>query len=169
MSVDLIDRMIYMNSLGDVNPKIRIENWLNKSEKEYSSEFHIGNEKYFWSIICSKEFIDIIEEDETNWFYIRSENGNFKSIAKIRNGFENLIGKIDELYLTSLWLLKSDIETLKVNEKPILIWSPHLFQTKTDKLEYEFKQLITKLKNPKVKITEFVDYKTSKELKRRIR
>ena len=35
--------------------------------------------------------------------------------------------------------------------------------------EYDLKQLIMKLQNPKIKITEFVSYKESKELKKRIR
>ncbi len=158
-----------MESLGNTEPKKRVSEWLKESEKNHTSEFNIDNEKYYWRIVSSKDFIDIIDENETDWLYINSKNNEFKAIGKTRNGFENLIGEKNEIGVFTIWILKSDIETLKVYEKPILIWTPHNFKSKIENINFDLKKLILKLQNPKIKITEFVSFKISKELKKRIR
>lgn len=161
--------MIFMESQGNPEPKERISKWLMESEKNHRSEFIVNNKKFHWRIISSKNFVDIIDENETDWIYINSENNEFKAIGKIQNGFENLIGEKNQLGIFTIWILKSKIETLKVCEKPILVWTPHNFKSKIENIEYDLKKLIMKLENPKIKITEFVSYKESKELKKRIR
>lgn len=169
MSIDLIDRMIYMNSLGDNKPKERIYSWLKDSENLKANEFIVDNEKFYWRIVSSKGFIDIIDEDETDWFFINSEKRKFKAIAQIRKGVENLIGEKNEPFITTIWIFESDIESIHVGDNPILIYTPYFFESKIDRIDYDFKQLILKLKNPKVKLTEKVSYKISKERTRQIR
>ena len=158
-----------MESLGNLEPKERISEWLNESEKNQTSQFIVENEKYYWRIISSLDFVDIIDENVTDWLYINSVNNKFKAIGKIQSGFENLIGEKNLLGVFTIWILKSDFETLKVAEKPILIWTPHNFESKIENIDYDLQKLIIKLQNPKIKITEFVRYKISKELKKRIR
>ncbi len=158
-----------MESLGNSEPKERVSEWLKESEKNHTSEFIVNDEKFHWRIISSKDFVDIIDENETDWLYINSENNEFKAIGKTQSGYENLIGEKNQLGIFTIWILKSDIETLKVCEKPILIWTPHNFDSKIENIDYDLKKLIIKLQNPKIKITEFVSYKISKELKKRIR
>ena len=167
--MDLIQRIIYLESLGQNLPKLRVYEWLNNSQNENYAEFGVENENYYWKIISSKEFNDIIEENDTNWLFIKSENENFKVLGKIRKGFENFIGENNEIYFTTIWIFKSDIETLRIDEKPIQIFSPYLFHSKIENIGYELKKLILNIKNPKIKITEFVSYKISKELTKRIR
>jgi hypothetical protein len=169
MSTDLISRIHFNESLGNSEPKERVYEWLKESEKKFTTEFYVNDENFHWRIISSKDFVDIIHEDVTDWLYINSENNEFKAIGKIQNGFENLIGEKNQLGVFTIWILKSDIETLKVSEKPILIWTPHNFEYKIENIEYDLKKLIMKLQNPKIKIAEFVSYKESKELKKRIR
>ena len=167
--MDLIQRIIYLESLGQNLPKLRVYKWLNNSENENYAEFRVENENYYWKIISSKEFNDIIEENETNWLFIKSENEKLKMLGKIRKGFENLIGENNEIYFSTIWILKSDFESLRIDEKPVQIFSPYNFRSKIENIEYELKKLILSIRNPKIKITEFVDYKISKELTRRIR
>lgn len=169
MSVDLIDRMLFMESLGNLTPKERVFEWLKESQKNNTSDFFVNNEKFHWRIISSKDFVDLIDENETDWLYFYKENNEFQAICKTHAGFKNLVGKINKINVSSIWLLKSDIETLKVFEKPILIWTPHYFDAKIENIEYDLKKLIIKLQNPKIKLKQFVSYKISKELKVRIR
>ena len=167
--MDLIQRMIYLDSLGNSIPKEKVWNWLNKSENKRSSEFIVNNNKFYYRMVSSKEFTKIIDEDVTDWLYINSDNTELKIIAKIQRGNENLIGKINEFGISTIWILKSDIETLKIKDKPILIWTPYYFNSNIENINYHLIKLITKLQNPNIKLTELVSYKISKELKRRIR
>jgi len=169
MSIDLIDRVIYLNSKGESEPIEKINNWLELAENEDSSEFLVGDEKYYWKIISSERFKDIIDEDITDWFLIYSERREFRAMGKVLSNTQNLIGEKTDLHLSSLWVFRSNIESIKIENGPIYIWSPYRFRSSSEHLTYNFKQLLTKLKDPNVKLIEFVDYKISKSKQRRIR
>jgi hypothetical protein len=169
MSIDLIDRVIYLSSKGDETPFLRLNDWLKESENIPGIEFIVEDEKFYWKVVSSIEFKDIINEDLTDWFLVYSESRDFMAIAKKRNFNENLIGEKVEPYISSIWLLKSNIISIKVDKTPIMIWSPHNFDSPFHRINYDFKQLIIKLKDPKVKLTQFVSYKVFPFRSRRIR
>lgn len=137
MQTDLISRIIFMESLGNSKPKERVSEWLDKSEKNLSTEFYVNAEKFQWRIISSESFLDVIDEVEKEWIYINSENNKFKAIGKMRSGIENLVGEKNQLGIFTDGILKSDIETLKVSEKPVLIWTPHYFESKIENMNYD--------------------------------
>jgi hypothetical protein len=169
MSIDLVDRIIYLNSKGETEPLERFNKWLNEPGNTQVSDFIVDNQKYYWKIVKSSQFKDIIDEDLTDWFLIYSDRNEFKAIAKKLGRAENLIGEKSSPYISTLWILKSNIESIKVDETPILISSPHWFDSSLNRINYDFKQLITKLKDPKVHLTQFVSYKISKSQRKQIR
>ncbi|WP_426669261.1 hypothetical protein ACPPVU_23940 [Mucilaginibacter sp. McL0603] len=169
MSIDLIDRAIYLNSKGESEPIERLNNWIEGAESDDASEFLVEDEKYYWKIISSDRFKDIIDEDITDWFLIYSERREFRAMGKVHSNTKNLIGEKTDLYLSSLWIFKSNIESIKIEERPIYIFAPYSFKASFEHLTYNFKQLLTKLKDPKVSLIEFVSYKISKSGQRRIR
>ena len=81
---------------------------------------------------------------------------------------ENFVGK-KRFGIRTIWILKSGIDTIKINEKPTLIWTPHLFERPLEDINYDFGKLFSKLKDPKVKITEFILDPKSRIDRRRIR
>jgi len=169
MSVDLIDRVQYLKKRGNEKPQEEVFRWISENETEPQTEFISDGKKYYWKIISSEKFKNIIDEDLTEWFLIFSSDSEFKALAKKRDGIENLIGQKKEPKISTIWILKSDFESLKINDKPILIWSPHKFERPIENIDYDFKQLISKLKNPNIKLTEFILDPKSKTYQNRIR
>ncbi len=166
MSIDLIDRVHYLKKKGNDKPLKKVWKWISEHEDESGNEFIHDSEKFYWKIISSEEFIEIIDEDFTYWFLIFSKDRTFRAIAKVHVEKENLIDKIG---IRTLWILKSKFNTLEINEKPILIWTPYYFERPLENINYDFTQLISKLKNPKVKLTESIVDRKSKVPTRRIR
>jgi hypothetical protein len=166
--MDLVQRVIWLKSKGENEPIERFKNWIKESENTPASEFVFENEKYYWNKISSKDFEDIILEDGTDWILIYSASKEFEAIGKLIFYEQNLIGLKKE-YITTLWILKSNIESFKVDEIPIQIWSPNSLSSPTHRIDFDLRQLLTRLKDPKVKLKELVDYKTSKTGTRRIR
>ena len=48
MDVDLVYRVLYLNSKGEYEPFERFNRWLKESENAPDSEFIVENEKYYW-------------------------------------------------------------------------------------------------------------------------
>ncbi|MBB5395998.1 hypothetical protein [Mucilaginibacter sp. AK015] len=97
MNVDLIQRVHYLNSIGETEPIQRFNHWINGNEGQGDFKFIVGDEIYYWKIISSKDFKDIIDEDVTDWFFIYSENKEFMAMAKVRFTDLNLIEEKREL------------------------------------------------------------------------
>ncbi|NJM80969.1 MAG: hypothetical protein HC854_17635 [Flavobacterium sp.] len=167
--MDLIERVYFLKSKGDKVPYERFVKWLEESESEESESFIVNNQMLFWKIISSKSFIDVIDEDITNWFYIHNIDFKLRIIAKVWTYQENLLGERNGQNIFTLWILNSNIISIKVDEIPKHIHSPHRFDSPTNKGVYDLKKLIEKLNNPKVKLTEFIVFKRSKEFTRRLR
>lgn len=168
MSIDLIDRVQYLKKRGDESPLNEVLSWILINHKEPANEFSNNGEKYFWKIISSKQFKEIIDEDMTDWFLIFSKKNNFKALAKVREYEKNFVGE-KKLGLSTIWIFNSEIETLKVTSSPILIWTPYMFERPLKNINYDFIKLIDKLKNPKVRLEEFILDRKSKETSKRIR
>ncbi|PTQ97848.1 hypothetical protein C8P68_1037 [Mucilaginibacter yixingensis] len=158
MSIDLISRALYLKSKGDNLLSEKIDKWLEDSLNIPASEFIAESEKYYWKEISSIQFKDIIDEDGTDWFLIYSENLKFVSITKKHNLSKNLIGKKTGTYLSTLWILKSNIHSINVEEGPMLIYTPYYFDWSTDNLAYDFKLLVIRLMDSKVKLTQIPSY-----------
>jgi len=158
MSTDLISRGLYLKSKGDNSLIEKIDKWFEEALTIRTSEFIVEDEKHYWKEISSIQFKDIIDENETDWFLIHSKNLKFIAIAKKRNLSKNLIGEKTGTYLSTLWILKSNINSINVDEGPILIYTPYYFDWSTDNLAYDFKSLILKLKDSKVKLTQIPSY-----------
>lgn len=169
MSIDLIDRVHYLKKRGDDKHLKKVWKWISKHEEESGNEFINDSEKFYWKIISSEQFTEIIDEDFTYWFLVFSKNRTFRALAKVHIEKENLIDKIEKLGIRTIWILKSEFNKLEVNEKPILIWTPYFFERPLENINHDFNQLISKLKNPKVKLTEFIIDPKSKTDRRRIR
>jgi hypothetical protein len=169
MSVDLIDRVLYLKKCGDEKPLETVLNWITENQNQNINEFKNDGIEYYWKIISSFKFKEYIDEDLTEWFLLFSKKDKFKALAKIQDKRENLIGKTEGLEISTIWLFKSNFDKLIVEDKPILIWSPHSFERPLENINYDFNQLITKLKNPKIKLTEFVLDRKSKTNINRIR
>jgi hypothetical protein len=170
MSIDLIDRLLYLNSKGENQHFERFNQWLKNTEIIPGNKFIIDNEKYYWKIVSTLEFKDLIDEDDTDWFLIYSQDETFKAMGKVRIISEpDLIGNYRQYSIGILWILKSNIESIEVKEMPVIIWPPHRFDSALSHINFDFKQLIVKLRNPKIKLTEFIRDPRSKESTRRIR
>tara|TARA_R110000751_G_scaffold50799_2_gene111963 strand:+ start:47 stop:556 length:510 start_codon:yes stop_codon:yes gene_type:complete len=169
MSVDLIDRVLYLKKRGNDKPFEEVLRWISENETEPATEFKNDGIKYYWKIISSDKFKEIIDEDLTEWFLIYSKKSEFKALAKKRDGIENLIGQKKEPKISTIWILKSDFDSLKIINNPKLIWTPHRFERPIENINYDFNQLISKLKNPNIKLTEFITDNKSKTHQNRIR
>ena len=169
MSVDLIDRVQYLKKRGNEKPLEEVLSWISENETEPATDFFNDGEKYHWKIISSKKFKAYINEDLTEWFLIFSKDSEFTAIAKKYDGRENLIGQYDEPSISTIWILKSDFDSLKISDNPKLIWTPHRFERPIKNINYDFNQLISKLKNPNIKLTEFILDRKSKTDRNRIR
>src|ERR1700727_1213177 len=154
--MDLIDTVTHLASRGESEPLERFNNWVKESQNVPATEITVENENFYWATISSIKFNDVVDEDLPEWFLIYSENKELTIIAKKRTSRENLIGERREPYLTTLWILKSNIDSIKLDASPVQIWTPHHFDSSIHRINYDFKQLISKLKNPKVKLTQFV-------------
>ena len=168
MSIDLIDRIQFLKKRGNEKPFNEVFRWISENEIEPSNEFINNGTKYYWKIISSVKFKEIIDEDLTEWFLIFSADREFRAISKIHIEEENFVGK-KRFGIRTIWILKSGIDTIKINEKPTLIWTPHLFERPLENINYDFGKLFSKLKDPKVKITEFILDPKSRIDRRRIR
>jgi hypothetical protein len=126
MSIDLIDRIQYLKKRGDAKPFNEVFLWISENETEPSDEFINNGKKYYWKIISLDMFKEIFDEDLTEWFLIFSEDRKFRGISKIYIEEENFIEK-KRLGIRTVWILKSDIDTIQINEKPTLIWTPYFF------------------------------------------
>jgi len=104
----------------------------------------------------------------TDWIYIFSEKRDFRALAKIKGHQENLIGEWDKPRISTIWIFKSSIISLEVEETPITIGTPHRFERPYSHLNYDLKQLIKKLKNPKIRIDKFDFDSKTKEFWKRI-
>ena len=91
------------------------------------------------------------------------------AVGKIRFIEKNLIGEKRDIYLSSIWILKSNIQSINVSEQPIYIAAPHVEWTSVGRLNYYFVQLISKLQDPKIVLIEFVPYQISKTGQRRLK
>jgi len=169
MSIDLISRALYLRSKGDDSLIKKIDKWFEESLNIPASEFIVENEKYYWKEISSIQFKDIIDEDKTDWFLIYSENLKLMLLAKKHAASTNLIGEKVGTYISTLWILKSNIDSINVDKAPILIYTPHCFDWSTHHLAYDFKKLIDKLKDSKVKLTQIPSYASSGGNQARIR
>ncbi|PZR19889.1 MAG: hypothetical protein DI539_12470 [Flavobacterium psychrophilum] len=170
MSKDLIDRIIYLNSKGETQHFQRFYEWLKNTEIIPANEFMVDDQKYYWKIVSTLEFKDLIDEDDNDWFLIYSEDETFKTIGKVRIISEtNFIGIRDKYGISSLWILKSNIESIKINEIPMMIRSPYFFSSSLSHINYDFQKLIKRLKNPKIKLTEYITFPKSKDWSKRIR
>lgn len=166
--MDLIQRIISLKENEILND--RFKEWLNKSGQTSLFEIQHKNRNFLISIINSSEFNDIILENSTEWFYLRSEDKQFECLCKIIDYYGNLID--DKKYpniSASIWVLKSDLMNLKI-QNPTLIYSPNNFENSTEKIDNDFSELLKKLDNEKVKLNELTGKNKINETKiKRIR
>ncbi|AYL96335.1 hypothetical protein [Mucilaginibacter celer] len=158
MVVDLISRALYLRSKGDNTLFEKVSEWLENSLVNPTSKFSVENEMYYSKEISSAQFQDIIDEDESDWFLMYSESFKFMAIAKKRTVSENLIGEKAGIYITTLWIIKSNIKSLNVDQEPILIYTPYRFDWSKLNLAYDFKMLMIKLLDPRVKLMQMPSY-----------
>ncbi|NRD21362.1 hypothetical protein HNV08_14990 [Winogradskyella eckloniae] len=153
MSFNLIDRVLYLNKRGITKPLEDVYQWIATHETDIVNHFISDEEVYYWKIISSKHFKAIIDEAHTDWVLIISKQKPFKIIGKLYSVSENLIGIKNHSKLSTFWVLKSDFEGLKITDNPIYLQSPHHFKSAFHAINYDFKRLVSKLKNPKIKLT----------------
>ena len=158
MQIDLISRALYLQSKGEYTLFEEINKWIHGNVNDSALEFIVENEKYYWKEVSSMRFNDVINEDKTTWFILYSENLKFMAITKKQNHFQNLIGEETGIFISTIWILRSNIPSIEVDQTPILIYTPHHFDYSNPNLAYHFKQLIVKLMNPIIKLTQIPSY-----------
>ncbi|WP_299101084.1 hypothetical protein [uncultured Winogradskyella sp.] len=169
MSFNLIDRVLYLNKRGNPEPMKQVWQWIVKNEVEPANKFISDSETYYWKIISSQQFNSLIGEENTDWVLIFTKNKTFKALGKYILYSENLIGNKNHPKIHTLWIFNSNFEGLEVSKQPLFICSPHNFKSTTRTIDHDFQLLISKLKNPKIKLTEFIIDPKSKERYKRIR
>ncbi|MFD2909679.1 hypothetical protein ACFSX9_13155 [Flavobacterium ardleyense] len=166
--MDLIRRIILSPENEMIND--RFKEWLRKSGQTSLFEIQHKNRVFFISIINSSKFNDLILEDSTEWFYLHSEDNHFQCLCKIINYSGNLIDEKRYPNISaSIWILKSDLINLKIHN-PTLIYSPNSFENSLEKIDKDFSELLKKLDNEKVKLSELTGKNKINETKiKRIR
>ena len=168
--MDLIRRIISLKETEAENAWQRFDKWLLKNCKTPLKSITYKNRIYFVTIVNSSEFNDLILENSTEWYFIYSEDQNFKSLCNIIDYGGNLIDeKRYPKISASIWILKSDLENFKISN-PTQIYSPHNFENHNQKIDVDFLELLKKLDNEKVKIIEVTgNNKISQNYTRQIR
>lgn len=168
--MDLIRRIFSLKETEAVNAWQRFDKWLLKNCKTPLKSITYKNRIYFITIVNSTEFNDIILENSTEWYFIYSEDQNFKSLSNIIDYRGNLIDeKRYPKISASIWILKSDLDSFKISN-PTQIYSPHNFENHNQKIDIDFLDLLKKLDNEKIKIIEVTgNKKKSQNYTQRIR
>lgn len=168
--MDLIRRIISLKESEAENAWQRFEKWLIKSCKTSLKSITYKNRIFFVTLVNSSEFNDIILENSTEWYFIYSEDQNFKSLCKIIDYDGNLVDeKRYPKISASIWILKSNLDNFKIS-KPTQIYSPQNFENHTQKIDVDFLELLKKLDNGKIKLIEVTgNNKISQNQTQRIR
>lgn len=168
--MDLIRRIISLNKNEAENAWQRFDKWLIKNSKTFLKSITYKNNFFFISLVNSSVFNDIILENSTEWYFIYSEDRNFESLCKIIDYDGNLVDdKRFPRISASIWILKSNLENFKIS-KPTQIYTPHNFENNSQKIEFDFLELLKKLDSEKIKIFELTgNNKLSQKHTQRIR
>lgn len=168
--MDLIRRIISLKESEAENAWQRFEKWLIKSCKTSLKSITYKNRIFFVTLVNSSEFNDIILENSTEWYFIYSEDQNFKSLCKIIDYDGNLVDeKRYPKISASIWILKSNLDNFKISN-PTQIYSPQNFENHTQKIDVDFLELLKKLDNGKIKLIEVTgNNKISQNQTQRIR
>ena len=168
--MDLIRRIISLKENESKNAWQRLEKWLTESGKTSLKSITYKNQIFFVTLVNSFEFNDIILENSTEWYFIHSEDKNFKSLCKIIDYDGNLVDeKRYPKISASIWILKSNLDNFKISN-PTQIYSPHNFENHNQKIHKDFLELLKKLDNEKMKLIEITgNNKISQNRTQRIR
>lgn len=130
--MDLIKRIISLKESEAVNAWQCFDKWLIKSSKTPLKSISYKNRFFFVTLVNSSEFNDIILEDSTDWYFIYSEDQNFKSLCKIIDYNGNLVDEKRYPGISaSIWILKSNLDNFKISN-PTQIYS-HIISKATSK------------------------------------
>lgn len=168
--MDLIRRIISLKENEAKSAWQRIEKWLSESGKTSLKSITYKSQVFFVTLVNSSEFNDIILENSTEWYFLHSEDKNFKSLCKIIDYDGNLVDEKQYPKISaSIWILKSNLDNLKISN-PTLIYSPHNFENHNQKMDIDFLELLKKLDNEKMKLIEITgNNKISQNNTQRIR
>jgi hypothetical protein len=169
MHVDLIYRCYFEKSKGNMIYFDRLTDWINEIRVLDGNIFEVKDKQFEWKLVNANTLNDIINDDFTDWIFIRALDNSFEAICKRLEPQKDNSGVEKSLTFNTLWLLKSNITKLEINEYPIHIWSPHISETPIHRVNFDFITLIKKLQDLKIKITKFVEYKEFKSHSIRIR
>ena len=168
--MDLIRRIISLKESEAENAWHRFEKWLIENGKTSLKSITYKNQIFFVTHVNSSEFNDIILENSTEWYFIYSEDQNFKSLCKIIDYDGNLVDeKRYPKISASIWILKSNLDNFKISN-PTQIYSPQNFENHIQKIDVDFLELLKKLDNEKIKLIEVIgNNKISENHTQRIR
>ncbi len=162
MHVDLVHTCYFEKSKGNNTNFDRLTNWMEQAKLVPGNKFEVNGKDFEWKLLNAYELNDIIYDDYTDWVLIRALDNSFEAIGKRRKPEIDNAGSPISVTFSTIWIFKSDIPKLEVHEKPISIWCPHIFRTPIHRINYDFKLLMKRLYDPKVRITQFVEYKKFK-------
>lgn len=152
--MDLIRRIISLQESEIENAWHRFEKWLTESSKTQIQSFTYKKQLYLITLVNSSCFNDIILEDSKEWYYMYSEDQNFKSLSKIVDYDSNLVDeKRYPIISASIWILESNLDNFKISN-PTQIYSPQNFENHNQKIDVDFLELLKKLDNENIKIIE---------------
>lgn len=169
MHVDLVHRCYYEKSKGKNTNFDRLTDWLEEGKRLPGNKFEVNGRDFEWKLLKADQLNDIISDDLTDWVLIRALDNKLEALGQRSEPEINNAGVLKSVTFTTIWIFKSDIAKLEVNENPIKIWCPHIFRTPLYRINYDFKLLLKRLYDPSVRITRFVEYKEFKTDTLRIR
>ena len=146
---DLITKIWYLKSKGDDSHVSRFFDLTNDPNNK-STLFSVNDTEYSWCLISSLPFSDIIHEDKTDYLLIT--NDSFTCVLKIYDYDTNSVDQTNIPHFLDPWIIKSDFDTLKVNDWPIQISNPHWIRTPLHRMTYDLKIFISKLQNEDLQI-----------------
>ena len=155
MKPDLIQRIHWLRSKGELEPFEDVVIWLGQAERKKENPFTYNGKDYYWVLLDAQELNHIIHDDNNYWIYIYSQEDKFKAIGQIQK-FEFPIQK-EEPTVYTLWVLQSEITSLKVSEEPINIYCPIQQFSPSNIIEKDFTTLLEFLHHDENPITRFVD------------
>ncbi|MCH2233378.1 MAG: hypothetical protein MK078_03910 [Crocinitomicaceae bacterium] len=155
MKPDLIQRVHWQRSRGEVEPFEDVVIWLGRAEKGKENPFTYNGKQYYWVLLNASELSHIIHDDNNFWIYIFSQEDKFKAIGQVQK-FEFPIQK-EEPTVYTLWILQSQIPSLQVSKEPINIYCPIQQFSPSNIIEKDFITLLDFLNHDENPITRFVD------------
>ena len=157
---DLIQRITYQKNNGDDSKYLRVFNWLNEQKNHPHDKFEFNSLEFYWKIIDTTIFSDIILDDYNEWIFIY--NKDIKIIGRIYYFDHTYMSKSAMPTIASLWLIEGIFPRIESDLFPIKIRAPHRINSPLHRLNYDLKRNIEKLYDPtKVLKQEVMDNKST--------